>query len=372
MGSPLSLLYVGIDAGDRSAIIEALTQSEGTVAPVSEPDAEAALSFLADVEKLPDCIVSAYHLPGIDGIEFSQRRTSQGMGSAIPLVLFVKNSSESIAASALNAGVSGYIQRDHPNAIHRLADRIRDEIGPSRSRGHAVTESAFEDCQAELEWERERLEEIRRVLSHDLRSPLNVAKGYTQYISTGVNGEDSEKNDRDELLSEITTALDRIDSFLDDLNVLIQQGRPVGSLEPLELTEVARSAWSQSNTKKASLQIIEEVPLVSGEIMADRERTLGLFRELYTNAVDHGSPEVTVELGPLPDGFYVLDDGPGIPEDSREDIFRAGMSDRKGRNGLGLARVKHIASAHGWNVSVCEGSEDGGCFEITGVNISAG
>jgi signal transduction histidine kinase len=198
-----------------------------------------------------------------------------------------------------------------------------------------------------------------------------VAKGYTQYISTGTDGGDNQENDRNEPLSEITTALDRIDSFLDDLNVLIQQGRPVGSLESLELTEVARSAWSQSNTKKASLQIVEEEPLVSGEIMADRERTLGLLRELYTNAVDHGPPEVTVEVGSLPDGFYVRDDGPGIPEDSREDVFRAGMSDRRGRNGLGLARVKHIASAHGWNISVCEGSEDGGCFEITGVNISA-
>jgi signal transduction histidine kinase len=352
--------------------MEVLTRSDVTVDPVSEPDAEAALSFLANAEKLPDCIVSAYHLSGIDGIEFSQRRTSKGMGSAVPLVLFVKNGSESIAASALNAGVSGYIQRDHPDAIERLIDRIRDETDSARSREDAVVESAFENCRAELQWERERLGEIRRVLSHDLRSPLNVAKGYTQYISTGTNGGDSQENDRNEPLSEITTALDRIDSFLDDLNVLIQQGQPVDSLEPLELTEVARSAWSQSNTKKASLQIVEEEPLVSGEIMADRERTLGLLRELYTNAVDHGPPEVTVEVGSLPDGFYVRDDGPGIPEDSREDVFRAGMSDRRGRNGLGLARVKHIASAHGWNVSVRERSEDGGCFEITGVNISAG
>ncbi|WP_299232756.1 sensor histidine kinase [Natronomonas sp.] len=372
MGSPLSLLCVGIDAEDRSAIMEVLRRADVTVDPVSKPDAEAALSFLADAEKLPDCIVGAYHLPGIDGIEFSQRRTSQGMGSAVPLVLLVENSSESIAVSALNAGVSGYIQRDHPDAIDQLADRIRDEIDSARFLGDAVTESVFENCRAELEWERERFGEIRRVLSHDLRSPLNVAKGYTQYISTGTNGGDSQENDRNEPLSEIATALDRIDSFLDDLNVLIQQGQPVGSPEPLELKEAARSAWSRSHTKKARLQIVAKEPLVSGKIMADRERTLGLLRELYTNAIDHGPPEVTVEVGPLSDGFYVLDDGPGIPEDTREDVFRAGMSDRKGRNGLGLARVKHIASAHGWSVSVCERSECGGCFEITGVNISAG
>lgn len=196
-----------------------------------------------------------------------------------------------------------------------------------------------------------------------------MAKGYTQYISTETKEDDHQETDRNEPLSEITTALDRIDTFLDDLNVLIQQGQPVGSTEPLGLTEAARSAWSQSNTKKASLQIIEQEPLVSGKIVANRERTLGLLRELYTNAVDHGPPEVTVEVGPLPDGFYVLDDGPGIPEDSRNDVFRAGMSDLKGRNGLGLARVSHIASAHGWSVSVHEGSEGGSRFEITGVNI---
>ncbi|QAU14156.1 hybrid sensor histidine kinase/response regulator [Halorubrum sp. BOL3-1] len=371
MSSPLSLLHVGIDAGDQSAIMEVLTRSDVTVDPIAEPDAEAALSFLTDAEKLPDYIVSAYHLPGIDGIEFSQRRTSQGMGSAVPLVLFVKDGSESIAASALNAGVSAYVQRDYPDAVDQVVDRIRNDIDPSRSRGHTVTESEFESCQAELEWERERLEEVRRVLSHDLRSPLNVAKGYTQYISTETNKDDSQENNRNEPVSKITRALNRIDSYLDDLNVLIQQGQPVDSREPLELTEVARSAWSQSNTKKASLHVIKEGTLVSKEIVADRERTLGLFRELYVNAVDHGPANITVEVGPLPDGFYVLDDGPGIPEDSREDIFRAGMSDLKRRNGLGLARVKHIASAHGWNVSVCEGPEDGGCFEITGINTIA-
>jgi signal transduction histidine kinase len=350
--------------------MEVLTRSEITADSVSKPDAEAALSFLADAEEPPDCIVSAYHLPGIDGIEFSQRRAGQGTEPAVPLVLFVESGSESIAASALNAGVSGYVQRDHPDAVDRLADRIRDGIAPSRSREHAGTEPAFESCRAELNWERERIGEIRQVLSHDLRSPLNVAKGYTQYISTETKEDDYQETDRNEPLSEITTALDRIDTFLDDLNVLIQQGQPVGSTEPLGLTEAARSAWSQSNTKKASLQIIEQEPLVSGKIVANRERTLGLLRELYTNAVDHGPPEVTVEVGPLPDGFYVLDDGPGIPEDSRNDVFRAGMSDLKGRNGLGLARVSHIASAHGWSVSVHEGSEGGSRFEITGVNIS--
>jgi signal transduction histidine kinase len=372
MGSALFLLYVGIDSGDRSGTTEALERSCLTVDSLAKPDAESALAFLEDTEKSVDCIVSAYHLAGMDGIEFSQERTSRPVGSAVPLVLFVKDGSESVAASAVNARVSGYVRRDHPDAIERLAGRIRHEGEQSRSLEPSSAESLFENCREELQWERERLEEVRRGLSHDLRSPLNVAKAYAQQISTGTGDSDNEGDERDELTAEITTAVDRIDSFLGGLNMLIEQGHPVVSPERIDLTEVARSAWNQSNTGKASFQVVDDGPPFPDEIMADRERTRGLFRELYNNAVDHGPPGITVKVGALSGGFYVIDDGPGIPESKRDDVFRVGMSDRRGRNGIGLARVKHIAAAHRWSVSVCEGREEGCRFEITGVSSATG
>lgn len=359
------VLYVGLDPADRSGITSALARSALEFEAVAEPDAEAALSYLEGAADSVDCIVSAYHLAGADGVEFHRKQTDRAAGPAAPLVLFVTDGSEATAASAVDAGVSGYVRRNQPDATDRLADAVRDALDTPRSRDAPDADTRFESCRAELRWERERLEETRRVLSHDLRSPLNVAKGYAQYVSAETDAlDDRGSNDP---LSEITTALDRLDSFLDDLNVLIRQGRPVVSPEPVALAATARTAWERTTTKTAQLRLLDDDPPLSTAVVADRERTLGLFRELYANAVDHGPPGVTVTVGPLSEGFYVTDDGPGISESKRADVFRAGMADSDGRNGIGLARVKHIAAAHRWAVSVADGPDGGVRVEVTGV-----
>lgn len=372
MGATPYILHVGISPDDQSSIEAAIEQSGTTVETLEQPDAESALAFLEDTERSPDSIVSTYDLPGMDGIEFKREQHSRSRESAVPFVLFVEEGSESIAASALNAGISGYIRRNQPDSIGQLADCVRSEIGAPPSRDDAAVGSLHGSCREELRWERERLEEVRRVLSHDLRSPLNVAKGFMQYVSPETGQSDTEGDDSDETISKIITALDRIELFLEELNTLIEQGGPVQSADTVKLTDVARSAWNDTSTERAQLRLVDDEPPVSGEIIADSERVLGLLRELYRNAIDHGSADVTVEIGPLDDGFYVMDSGSGIPENKRESVLLAGVSDRRDRTGIGLARVKHIAGAHGWDVSVRGGNQGGSRFEITGVEYAPG
>ena len=58
------------------------------------------------------------------------------------------------------------------------------------------------------------------------------------------------------------------------------------------------------------------------------------------------------------------DDGPGIPEGEREQIFEFGYTN-DGGTGLGLAIVREIARAHGWEVRATESAAGGARFEIT-------
>jgi signal transduction histidine kinase len=75
-----------------------------------------------------------------------------------------------------------------------------------------------------------------------------------------------------------------------------------------------------------------------------------------------------VKVGTLPDGFYVEDDGPGIPPDERDGVFGFGHTAKEEEgHGVGLASVRQIAVAHGWEVGVTEGEEGGARFEIKDV-----
>lgn len=72
-------------------------------------------------------------------------------------------------------------------------------------------------------------------------------------------------------------------------------------------------------------------------------------------------------VGCCPDGFFVEEDGPGIPEADRETVFDAGFSAASDGTGFGLAIVQQIADAHGWTTAVTESESGGARFEFTGV-----
>jgi len=83
-----------------------------------------------------------------------------------------------------------------------------------------------------------------------------------------------------------------------------------------------------------------------------------------------GAADLTLTVGELDDGFYIADDGVGIPVDEREDVFEGGYSLASGP-GFGLRIVDEIADTHGWSVAVTESDAGGARFEITGVAFDA-
>lgn len=76
---------------------------------------------------------------------------------------------------------------------------------------------------------------------------------------------------------------------------------------------------------------------------------------------------MTVRVGTLPDGCFVEDDGVGIPEADREAIFEPGFSTSDGGTGFGTVSVRQIALAHGWAVTVTDGTAGGARFAFTDV-----
>jgi len=197
-----------------------------------------------------------------------------------------------------------------------------------------------------LRRQNERLDEFASVVSHDLRNPLNVVQGHLELAQeTGVERH----------FGVIEQEIDRVEMLLDELLALAREGKVVSDPETVSLVEVAQAAWDGVSTGGATLELPESDPTVD----ADETRLRELFENLFRNAVEHAGPDVTVRVGTTEAGFYVADDGPGIPESDRERVFDRGYTTTDDGTGLGLDIVQRIADGHGWTVSVAA-SEHGG------------
>ncbi|AUV83801.1 sensor histidine kinase [Salinigranum rubrum] len=159
-------------------------------------------------------------------------------------------------------------------------------------------------------------------------------------------------------------ALDRAAELLDHLQTLAREEKETLDPEPTDLRTVTEAAWCVVETDGAELGVEGDTTIV-----ADRSRFQELLENLFTNAVAHVGTDVTVRVGPLEDGgFYVADDGPGIAEDDRDDVFEMGYSTSPDGMGFGLAICEQIANAHGWVIEVDSGSDGGARFEISAVD----
>jgi len=204
-----------------------------------------------------------------------------------------------------------------------------------------------------LQRQNERLEKFASVVSHDLQNPLNMVEGRLELAKTECDSEE---------LVEAETALNRCQTLVDDLVTLAREGQSVAETETVSLESITEQSWGTVETADATLNTDTDQTVV-----ADRSRLQQLLGNLIRNAIDHGSPDVTVEVGGLEDGFYVADDGPGIPEDDREQVFESAYSTVQDNTGFGLAIVNEIVDAHGWDVTITESASGGARFEITGV-----
>ena len=241
--------------------------------------------------------------------------------------------------------------RDLGKVVERTSDGE-----PIRAVGIHVDITDQKRREQELQQHNERLSRFISVISHDLRNPLHVASGRIELAR--------ETSDRGPL-DDAADAVERSLALIDDLLALAREGEQASDLEPTDLGTTASLCWETVLTRDAKLRVQAEQT-----IDTDPGRLKQLFENLFTNAVEHGGEDVTVTVGDLDDGFYVADDGVGIGEDDREEIFDPGFSTREKGTGFGLSIVKEIVDAHGWEIRVTVSAGGGARFEITGVETS--
>jgi signal transduction histidine kinase len=254
-----------------------------------------------------------------------------------------------------NTDVLAVEQQDAPR-YYRLT---QNPFGADRTQlGRLVTLTDVTDREQyrrRLERQNQRLETFASMVSHDLRNPLNVAMGRLDLAR-----EDCES----EHLAVVATAHARMQELIVDLLQLARQGQPIGETTVVELSSLAGRSWSVVSAPGAELVVERDLAFE-----ADADRLRQLLENLFRNAIEHGGPDVAVRAGALDGGagFYVADDGPGIPEADREIVFETGVTSDEDGTGFGLAIVTEIAEAHGWDVTITSSAGGGARFEVSGV-----
>ena len=209
------------------------------------------------------------------------------------------------------------------------------------------------ETRAALERQNERLDEFASLVSHDLRNPLNVVRGRADLLAAEVDTDHVEP---------IRRSVTRMEQIIDDMLALARDGQLSTDLESLSLSTTAEDVWADFDPEDATLVVAGD-----RELQADYGALCELFENCFRNALEHAGPDVTVTVGTLDGGFYIADDGPGIPPEDRDEVFEYGYTTDSQGTGYGLPIVQHIAEAHGWSVSIRPSDTGGTRFDVTGV-----
>jgi two-component system osmolarity sensor histidine kinase EnvZ len=263
-----------------------------------------------------------------------------------------------VGSALLLFGIAALFMRNQVRAIRRLSVAA-EAFGMGRDPGPIKPEGASEVRKAATAFNRMQ-ERIRRFLaqrtemlagvSHDLRTPLTRLR-----LALAMLPADDPALRQD--VAEMTADVEEMDRMIGGY-LAFARGEGTEQAEPVDLTAVLEEV--AAGARRAGAQVVLDVPeRLTLPLRADA------VRRAITNLVDNARRHAhNVTLGAASMGarnvqVTVDDDGPGIPPERRESVFRAFESGAAGGTGLGLTIARDIVRAHGGDIML-EDSPQGG------------
>ena len=343
-------------------ILQGILQNEGYVLA----DADSAESALVKYDEFhPDLVLFDVVLPGINGFDACRELRKRHGAKAAPVIFITAKQESDAVVEGFSAGGVDYVMK--PFRRKEVAARIRTHLQMRllMDQQHTLVE--------QLSRANADKNKFLGMAAHDLRNPLASIRGLAEFLSDGTVG--ALTPDQRELVNLIHQASQSMVTLVNDLLdvATIESGELKLQPAPASLADLIEKSVTLNALESARkhTQIVCTEPPAAPPITVDAEKIRQVIDNLLSNAVKYSPPASTirVSLALKDDGTQVIsvrDQGPGIPENERDRLFKdfgrlsAVPTGGEKSTGLGLAICRKIVEAHHGAI-VAENHPAGGC-----------
>jgi signal transduction histidine kinase len=298
------------------------------------------------------------------GFEVCRRIKRDPRTKSIPVIFVTALNDTTDRVKAIEAGGDDFLTKPHNRLV--LGARVRSLL-----KLKAATDALEESLRKLREVEKMR-DDLMKMIVHDLKTPLTSVLATLEMLHDGDFGADGDKQ-RNALGDAEAKAEDLLALIGDLLEVSRMEEATVSlDLEPVApaalLNEVAHE-WAirfQQEQASVTVDVTDDAPVFE----ADKALLKRVIGNLVQNALTHSASAVSMQLCAKRDDdgvlFSIADNGPGIPPEYHEVIFRkfervkTPNIPRTRSSGLGLAFCKLVVDAHGGRIWVQSGGEGKG------------
>lgn len=252
---------------------------------------------------------------------------------------------------------------------HETAYHEKDEIGAITDEIEILRKQLVEMKQGEWNLQMEQ-SSINAAFAHDMRTPLTVMKGYTEFLLKYVpKGKVNEAM----LMEKLTIMLQHQERLLEFSKTMTEiqtmemhplHGKWIAFQELLEKVQVTVNELAKQSTVNIKIVVENQEKLESKQLFLDPSIVLEVCENLLTNGLRYSIEQVEVKLTLLDDYFtiYVSDDGDGFSVMALKEAKKLYFSEEKGQSnhfGMGLYICEKLCEKHGGSLAIVNGVEKG-------------
>ena len=319
----------------------------------------------------PDVVLLDVMLPGIDGFETCRRLKQEHGDKSAPVIFITAKSESDDVVEGLTAGGVDYLPK--PFKPKEVLARIRTHLQ------NQILSEQRKMLVEQLKKANAAKNRFLGMAAHDLRNPLASIRGISEFLREGAVG--ALTRDQLDLIDTIHGAsqsmLDMVNELLDVAT--IEAGELKLNLEVHNLGDLIRKSVSMisRDALKKNTHVTFEPPPQPVNLTIDPAKMRQVVDNLLSNAVKYSPPGSNIcalvkhNAADSTCSFSVRDQGPGIPDDERDKLFKdfSRLSSKptggEKSTGLGLAICRKIVEAH-HGIVVAENLPDRGCeFRVT-------